>query len=149
MFVAEVKGRHLLQLRGRMGRVYIGTVSRCLEGDFGERHAGNADENKCNTSIDDVIRSRRFLEGFDRYTVSVIERPLGFELWIVWVVDGFKTAPRVPSYHDMSLHILAPGTSSLSRRKCHDVERCDQRQYYDNLPVYLQIIPIRTHRVEP
>lgn len=78
VFVAEIKKRYVLELRGRMGKVYAEVVNRCLNGDFGCANAGNkAEQSDLDADENDERRSRAFLEDYERLAVSMMERPLG------------------------------------------------------------------------
>lgn len=72
-FSEEVKNRYVPQLRGRMGVLYAGLVMRCLEGDF-DREDTEGCTSTDEVETDDDLRSKRFLENFERYAVSEIEK---------------------------------------------------------------------------
>ncbi|KAH9208695.1 hypothetical protein DL95DRAFT_394996 [Leptodontidium sp. 2 PMI_412] len=78
VFVAEIKKRYMLELRGRMGKVYAEVVNRCLNGSFGCANAGDkTEQSDLVADEDDERRSRAFLEDYERLAVSMMERPLG------------------------------------------------------------------------
>jgi hypothetical protein len=54
IFVAEIKKRYMLELRGRMGKVYAEVVERCLNGNFGCTIVGDkADQSDLDTDGND------------------------------------------------------------------------------------------------